>query len=433
MGKTTVVNKRPNLAPESGARSLDPLVALILKGFPRVSETFITREIHLLEQMGFSFWIFSLRNPQEHPIHGHIGKIRASVTYLPEFVLPALGRILRVHVRLLKKRPMVYMKTLGSALWWSIRSPKSSALKRFMQAGYLVGQYLNNFAVVHLHAHFCHDPTTVAYYASLLSGISYSFMAHAKDIYTSDRALLRAKLSRALFSITCTMANAQYLDNLTGHKTPVAYHGVDLELFQYRGDDPRLEEPPIILTVGRVVPKKGHQILLQALIILRDRGLQYRWAVVGEGPLLAELKLRIREAALESRAEFLGSLTQESLVEWYRRASVCALACQVMSDGDRDGIPNVLVESMAVGVSVVCTTISGIPELVEDGVQGFLVPPGNPKEMADALERILRDPQLMRAMGRAGRRTVERTFDASKNIEEVGLWMRRAIDRGTNW
>lgn len=428
-----MANKRSDLAPESSNRCSDPVVALILKGFPRVSETFITREIHLLEQMGFSFWIFAMRNPQGHPLHGHIGKIRASVTYLPEFVLPALGRILRVHARLLKKRPMVYMKALGSALWWSVRSPRSSVLKRFMQAGYLVGQYLTDSQVVHFHAHFCHHPTTVAYYASLLSGIPYSFMAHAKDIYTSDRELLRAKLSRARFSITCTRANAQYLEALTGHKTPVIYHGADLELFRYRGDDPSLEEPPVILTVGRIVPKKGHQTLLRALIILRDRGLQYRWAVMGEGPLMAALKLRIGEVALESRVEFLGSLTQESLVEWYQRASVCALACQVMSDGDRDGIPNVLVESMAVGVPVVCTTISGIPELVEDGLQGFLVPPGDPEKMANALERILQNPQLIIEMGRAGRHTVEKSFDASKNIEEVGLWMRRAIDRGANW
>jgi len=299
-----------------------------------------------------------------------------------------------------------------------------------MQAGYLVGRYLPDSAVVHFHAHFCHEPTTVAYYASSLSGIPYSFMAHAKDIYISDRAFLRAKLSRAKFSITCTRSNAQYLDVLSERKIPVVYHGVDLDLFQYRGDDPPLEEPPIILTVGRIVPKKAHQTLLQSLIILRDRGLEYRWVVVGEGPMLKALESHTREAGLESRVKFLGSMTQEILVEWYQRASVCALACQVMSNGDRDGIPNVLAESMAVGVPVVSTTISGIPELVENGVQGILVPPGDPAKMADALERILRDTQLIRAMGRAGRQTVEKSFDASKNIKEIAMWMHRAIEKG---
>jgi len=409
-----------------------PVIGLILKGFPRVSETFITREIHLLEQRGFSFRIFSMRNPQGHPIHGHIQKIRSPVTYIPEYVLPALGGILRVHARMFARYPQVYLKSLADALWWNIRSPKSSVLRRFMQAGYLVGRYLLNSAVVHFHAHFCHDPTTVAYYASRLSGIPYSFTAHAKDIYISDPAFLQLKLSRARFSLTCTRANARYLDALGHRKTPVIYHGVDLELFQYRGDDPWLEDPPIILTVGRIVPKKDHNTLLQSLIILRDRGLRFRWVVVGEGPLLHELKSRTREAGLEGLVKFLGSITQEELAGWYRQARVSALACKVMSNGDRDGIPNVLVESMAAGVPVVSTTISGVPELVEDGVQGFLAPPGDPKAMAEALERILRDGDLIRAMARAGRERVERLFDAAENIKEVGLWMHRAIEGETH-
>ncbi len=423
---------RSDLAHKQNIQAPVPAVGLILKGFPRVSETFITREIHLLEQMGFSFWIFSMRNPQDHPIHGHIREIRSSITYLPEYVLPALGSILRVHARVFTQRPRVYLKALGDALWWNVKSPKSNVVRRFMQAGYLVGRYLPDPAVVHFHAHFCHDPTTVAYYASRLSGIPYSFMAHAKDIYISDRAFLKLKLSRAQFSLTCTRANARYLDAMSDRKTPVVYHGINCELFQYRGDDPQLEDPPIILTVGRVVPKKAHNTLLQSLIILRDRGLRYCWVVVGEGPLLPELKSRTLKAGLGVQVKFLGSITQEELVGWYQRASASALACQVMSNGDRDGIPNVLVESMAVGVPVVSTTISGIPELVEDGVQGLLVPPGDPKAMADALERILQDKNVLRAMGRAGRQRVEKSFDASKNIKGVGLWMHRAIKGGIN-
>jgi len=303
----------------------------------------------------------------------------------------------------------------------------SSTVKRFVQAGYLVERHLRHEPAGHLHAHFAHGPCTTALFASELTGTPFSFTAHAKDIFVQEEDFLRTKLARARFAVTCTAFNRERLAEVCGAaRLHCIYHGVDLRRFSARREAPR-GAPPRILSVGRLVPKKGFPTLLRALARLAERGVAFQGTLIGSGPQRAELEALLRELGLGGRVELLGPMTQDELLGHYAVADCVALACQVQDDGDRDGIPNVLVEAAALGVPVVSTRISGIPELVLDGETGLLVPPGDVGALADALERVLRDRAFADSLARAGRARVEELYDLERNTARLGSIFRGAL------
>jgi glycosyltransferase involved in cell wall biosynthesis len=269
----------------------------------------------------------------------------------------------------------------------------------------------------------------VTWLASTITGLPFSFTGHAKDIYTEElnpAGLLRRKMDAATFVVTCTEANRRHLSSL-GSRTPVhvLYHGLnaDFEPLVATGARRRRSGPVRLLAVGRLVRKKGLDTLVDACALLRDRGLDFEAVIAGEtGESEQEVRDRVAAGGLEGRVTLLGPLTQDALFEEYQRASVFALPCRVLEDGDRDGIPNVLMEAMACGVPVVTTGVSGITELVRDGENGLIVEPDRPGDLADALHRLVKDPGLAHQLAEQGRRTVAERFDAATTAGQMA-WL----------
>ena len=400
-----------------------PVLGMILKGFPRISETFISNEIVLLEQLGYTIHIFSMRQPRENFSHDSVQQIKAAVDYLPETLLRPLPKFLITNLMLAVDRPKRYGRALKVAVRRFMRTRKSATLKHLFQAGYLVQRFLPNSGVVHLHAHFAHSPTSVALFASILSGLDFSFTAHAKDIYTSNPLQLAEKLREARFAVTCTEYNRQHLVNIAdGNCAPVyrVYHGIDTRLFS-TGDD--ISETPNegyqLLTVARLIAKKGLPTVFRAIRILVDRGMAVEHTLIGDGDDREEILSLVKKLKLESVSKWLGVKPHKTVLDHYRRADLFVLGCEIASNGDLDGIPNVLLESMAMGVPVIATTVSAIPELVENGKTGLLVPPHQPKQMAQAMHRLLTDHQLREKVVQAGKMRVKSQFDNTALVREL--------------
>ena len=306
--------------------------------------------------------------------------------------------------------------------------PREVFVKEFLQASFIANAVLDSGRIQHLHAHFCHGSTTIAMFASRMSGIPFSFTAHAKDIYLKELnpgRLLQKKMRRAKFLVTCTGANEQHLRNIAPEGTQIhrIYHGLDTHLFTGPQQDKRQpqESLPLILSVGRLVEKKGFETLIHACALLKEKKRRFKCKIVGGGDeaYTAKLQALINNLKLERTVELHGAVTQEELRGIYSQATLFALSCLVVNNGDRDGIPNVLVEAMAMSVPVISTDISGIPELISDNVNGLLVPEKNAGAMANAIERLLADGELRQLLGKAGRARVCKDFDSQVTTLEL--------------
>ncbi len=399
-----------------------PVLGIVLKGYPRISETFISNEILLLEQLGFSVHIFSMRSPRENFSHQSIRKIRARADYLPETLLIPLPRFLYHNLLLFRQNPRNYLKTMKTALRRFRRTRRPATFKHFLQAGYLVQRFLPGSGVCHLHAHFAHSPASVALFSAQLSGLDFSFTAHAKDIYTSDPAQLREKIALAKFVVTCTEYNRRHLKNLAdGNGAPIyrVYHGIDIALFSRPSGVRSSAGPYRLLTVARMTAKKGLKTVYRSVRWLCDNGYNVRHTLIGDGEEREKTLKFIDSLALTDVARWCGTQPHEVVLDHYRQADVFMLGCEVAANGDRDGIPNVLLESMAMGVPVVATSISAIPELVQDGETGLLVPPGNPEKLARAVSRLLTENRLREEIIRKARERVWQYFDNRHHIGQL--------------
>ena len=398
-------------------------LGMILKGYPRISETFISNEIFLLEQLGFPIHLFSMRQPRENFTHQSVNRIQAAVDYLPETLLRPLPRLLYHNCRLAARRPRIYARALKKALQRFSRTRKSATLKHLFQAGYLVQHLMPGRQIIHLHAHFAHSPASVAMFTSILSGLPFSFTAHAKDIYTSDPRQLKEKASLANFVVTCTEYNRRHLMSLCSAK-PVAihriYHGIDTRLFSLSADGILKPAAPYqILTVARLVAKKGLPKVYQALKFMQDRGVAFNHNLIGDGEDREKILAVIKDLGLTAQTRWLGTQPHEVVLDYYRRAHLFVLGCEVAPNGDRDGIPNVLFESMAMGVPVVATRLSAIPELIENEKTGLLAPPGRPRELAEAMLKMLTDEALRARVIPAARQRVMQDFDNKVLIKQL--------------
>jgi len=396
-------------------------VAFVLKGYPRLSETFIAQEIAALERRGLRVLIVSLRHPTDarrHPVHE---EIKASVLYLPEYLLLEPFRVFLAWIR--QRRTSNYKYTRNLWLGDLARDPTPNRVRRFGQALVLAAELPPD--VIRLHAHFLHTPASVARYAAALTGLPWSGSAHAKDIWTTPEWEKREKLASCEWLVTCTAANQTHLRALAPPgRVELVYHGLDLSRFSFseadraenRGDDP--DRPVEILSVGRLVEKKGTDVLLEALALLPP-GLHWRLVHVGGGPLKARLERRARALGLDGRVAWRGALQQGALLAEYRAADLFVLASRIARDGDRDGLPNVLAEAQSQGLACIATTVSGIPELIEHGRTGLLVAPESPAELAGALGELIADPARRRALGGAGRARVGAQFGLEENIARL--------------
>lgn len=405
--------------PQSPARTT---IGMILKGYPRISETFIANEILLLERLGFNVHIFSMRHPREAFAHDNIRKIKANVDYLPQTLLAPLPIFLWHNMRLALKRPGAYLAGLKLALVRWCRSRKSATFKHLLQAGYLVQRCLPGTGVGHLHAHFAHSPTSVAMFSALLSGLPFSFTAHAKDIYTSNPDQLRQKIQQAAFVVTCTEYNRRHLLRLAGSAAkPVhrVYHGIDLRFFSSPQANAGANPPYRLLTVARMTEKKGLDDVYRALAMLKARGVAFTHTLIGDGDDRDELLALVKALDLSKETQWLGTQPHDVVLDHYRNADATILGCRIAANGDRDGIPNVIVESMAMGVPVVATRISAIPEIVRHGRTGLLVAPEAPSALADGILRVLEDSDLRARIIPAAQAIVNRHFDNRRLIRDL--------------
>ena len=406
-------------------------VAYVMNGFPRLSETLIAHEIHQLERVGLRLRLFVVKQENEPHVHPVVTAIRAPLTYLPKatslsgatlvgWLRENLPTFARAHLAVAARHPLRYVRTLASAVALTWRHwPRKVFVKEFLQAGEIAAALQAKGDVQHLHGHFCHGVATITWFASRLTGIPFSFTAHAKDIYQPELNpgdLLERKLGAARFVATCTCANAEVLR--ARHARPddvhTIYHGLDTDYFS-PVQRAATTDAPLILAVGRLVEKKGFDQLIAACALLKQQGLRFVCAIVGEsGSAEDSLRAQIERMGLADTVQLHGAVAQDRLREIYRGAQVFALPCQIMEDGDRDGFPNVLAEAMAMGVPVVSTAISGIPEMIDDGVHGLLVEPRHPEALAEALRRVLTDTVLHAALARAGRERICERFDSRR-------------------
>ena len=384
-------------------------IGFLVKTYPKLSETFILEEILGLERLGVKLHIFSLNPPQDAAIHSAFDQVAAQVTYLP--IKTASLTSLVSQLKSLLRSPLRYIKALGFAL----RRPEAGGIKDLFRAS-ILSDRLRDAGIEHLHAHFISQPAGVAELVSRVSGIPYSVSAHAKDIYLSDSRTLKRKLSSARFAVTCTCYNRTHMAKIA----PAAnifrmYHGINLERFS--GDrKSRKSAPPLILSVGRLREKKGFMTLIKSCLRLQLAGIVIRCEIVGYGEDREKLQSQIDAYGLASVVVLTGKMTHTELIERYRQATVFVLPSQIAQDGDRDGIPNVLLEAMAMELPVVSTDVSGIPEVIKHGVNGMLVPSQDENALANAIAELISDAPLRARMGKEGRHLVETMFNNDRNL-----------------
>lgn len=400
-----------------------PVLGMVLKGYPRISETFISNEILLLEQMGIRIRIFSMRHPREFFSHASVQKIKARVDYLPTELILEFPRLLLPTALEATRQPGGFMETLRTAGQRFARTHNLGTLKHLMQGAYMVNRFLRNSPeVVHLHAHFAHSPTSVAMFASKLGGLDFSFTAHAKDIYTSNAEQIKEKIDLASFVVTCTEYNRKYLGSLArtmNGSIHRVYHGIDLKLFN--GYDTRRQpEPPYrILSIARLTAKKGIPTILHALALLRKQGVEFEYTLIGDGDDRETILEMIVELGLQDCCRWTGTLPHDKVIKEFERADLFVLGCQIGPDGDRDGIPNVLVESLAMGLPSVGTTVSALPEIIRSNETGLLSEPGNPEDMASNMLKLLTNGSLRKKVIQHGQEHVRSAFDNKNLIRDL--------------
>lgn len=396
-------------------------VTFILKGYPRISESFIAQEILGLERRGLDIRIVSLRNPTENILHPVHQEIEAPVLYLPEFLGNEPKRVAKSWAY--SRKLPGYQKAQQLLLSDLRRDLTPNRIRRFGQACVLASELPSQ--TTHLHAHFLHTPASVARYAAKLTGLPWSCSAHAKDIWTSPEWEKREKLMDVDWLVTCTKHGASHLRTLTpnAEKVGLVYHGLDLTRFPVAPSRPSpkngdLGSPVLILSVGRAVVKKGYDDLLIALAGLPTE-CDWKFEHIGDGECLPALKKQTSRLGLSNRVLWLGSQTQNIVLDHLRSADVFALASKVAPDGDQDGLPNVLMEAQSQGLPVVSTRVSAIPELIKDGETGLLTSPGNPEELMQALALLINDPNLRKRLGTAGEARTRKYFGSEPGLENL--------------
>ena len=405
-----------------------PAIAVVLKGWPRLSETFIAQEIRALEQRGVRLRLYSLRHPTDRHVHPLNATVTAPVRYLPEYLYQEPLRVVRGWWR--ARQLSGYRAARRLWLRDLSRDLTPNRVRRFGQALVLADELPPD--VTHLYAHFLHTPASVARYAAVMRGLPWSVSAHAKDIWTTPNWEKAEKLRDAAWAVTCTTAGRDHLQSLAnGASVELVHHGIDVARFPAAPQRPSrdgrdVRDPVRLLSVGRAVPKKGFDDLLKALAILpQDR--HWRLVHIGGGPLLPGLKNRAERLGLAERIEWRGARPEADVRAAYQAADLFVLASRTTSDGDRDGIPNVIAEAMSQGLAVVATTSGSIPELVVTDATGCLVEPGNAEAMAAALAALIAAPERRRQLGAAGAARIHRHFPAVRGFDRIAALLTSAV------
>jgi glycosyltransferase involved in cell wall biosynthesis len=406
----------------------DKQIGYILRSYPRLSQTFVLNEILALEQIGVSIQIFALSDPREQIVQPQVNRVQAPVRYLDEVARPRpLRNMLKENVEVARRyfkgytRSLVYIAAnkmidqgYTASNRWQIFLQAVSFIYLLILEEQRTGKRLD-----HLHAHFAHDPTLIAYLVHNITGIPFSFTAHARDLYQVSRKVLVDRIHRAKAVITCCRANLEYLNRIAlsqQSKFSLVYHGVSLKEFQPIADAGigSGSKFPLILSVGRLVEKKGFQDLLQALLVVKRKGEHFRCEIYGDGPLCQQLREWIKEHGMAGEVMLNGSRTQQELISIYRNATLFILTPFQTEDGDRDGIPNVLLEAMAVGLPVIATRVAGIPELIDHNQNGLLYQPHDVEGISSGIIELLNSVEKRRQLGCAASKKIREQFDITQ-------------------
>ena len=399
-----------------------PKVAVILKGWPRLSETFIAQEIAGLEAQGVVLELWSMRRPTDkarHPVHD---RVAARVVYLPEYLKDEPRRVFSAWLK--ARRLPGYGAARAKFLADLRRDRTSNRVRRWGQALVLAAELPDT--IERLYAHFLHTPASVTRYAATLRGLPWSVSAHAKDIWTSEPWDVREKLADCAWLVTCTNVGLQRLKELapTPEKLRLVYHGLDFAHLpppppaRPPRDGSTPADPVVILSVGRKVEKKGYDDLLNALALL-PHGLHWRFEHVGAGELSDALKAQAAALGIADRCTWHGGQPQKAVFAALARADLFVLASKKAADGDQDGLPNVLMEAAHQGLPLVSTQAAAIGEFVEDGQTGLLVPPAAPRELGVALARMIADPVLRQRLAQRAGEVVRTRFSYEAGVEWI--------------
>ena len=388
-------------------------LVVLVNGFPRLSETFVLNELLDFERRGLRLHVVALRRPEEIVQQEALEQLRATVEYLDDGSPWSRRLAVRTaHAALLLRRRALYLDALADI----VRSPDVS--RPALAGAALLAHRLLRLGSPPLYVHFAHKPGTYGRFAARLAGTPYALSAHAKDVWLTPAPELRAKASDAAAVLTCTEEARAYVNGLVRGATPVhrVYHGVEIPR------SPSLTDrsgTPVVLVVARLVEKKGVDLVIRAAARLRARGVEFAVRIAGERNEWARLQSLAHELRVDDRVSFLGPLTESEVRAEYGRATVFALPCQVLPNGDRDGLPNVLLEAMAHGLPIVSTTLAGVREAVVHGESGLLVAPRDEVGLTDALDRLFLDSALRNRLGATARRRVAERFERRANLPAV--------------
>ncbi len=390
-------------------------IAIILKGYPRLSETFIAQELEALEKAGLCFIIYSLRKPHDslrHPVHD---RIKADCEYLPEYIYQEPVRVGKAF--LLSVFNWRFYLLLAIWVWDFLWDMTSNRCRRLGQAVVLAAEMPKE--IRHLYFHFIHTPASVTRYAAILRNLPYSGSAHAKDIWTSKKWDLSRKLKGAEWVATCTKVGRNYLQSLGKDKDKVhlIYHGLDVADFPKPVLKKKDNKKLLILSVGRLVEKKGYDYLLPLLKKI-DVDVDWRFVHVGGGDVESYQK-RVNGLGLQDKVSFMGALSRPDIIDLLGRADIFVLGNIIVGDGDRDGIPNVLMEALWMGVAVLAGDLESIGELIIHGRCGFLCDIRDGDRYLGYLQQLLLDADLRYGFGKQGRESMEAAFLFSPNFVKL--------------
>lgn len=408
--------RHPHNVLANGAPTFGPpaRIAYIMSRFPKITETFVFYEILAMDAMGLPVDVYPLLREHQKVAHPEAETWVARARFQPFISLP----ILRAHVHFLRRAPARYARVLWDVLrhTWGSRNFFIGAIGIFPKAVRFAYE-MEERRTTHIHAHFATHPTVAAFIAHRLTGIPFSFTAHGSDLHV-DRRMLDIKVAASAFAVTISAYNKEVMVRTCGEqarsKIRIVRCGVDPAVFSpsRRAATHGTFEIACVASFEEV---KGHRYLITACRLLHERGVDFRCHLIGDGPLRREVVRWISEAALESHVVLHGSLARPDVARLLGSADAAVLASYPTKEGKREGIPVALMEAMACGLPVVSTAISGIPELVESGVTGYLVPPCNASALADALQTLAADRDLRERMGEAGREKVAREFNIHLN------------------
>jgi glycosyltransferase involved in cell wall biosynthesis len=397
--------------------------------FPKLTETFILYEILAMEALGARVEVYPLLREKERVLHPEAARMLPRVHSYPFVSFP----ILAAQWHFFRQRPREYFRLWFDVLRWTWGSANFfvGALGIFPKVVRFALE-MERLGVRHVHAHFCNHPAVAALIIHRLTGIPFSFTAHGTDLHV-ERRMLDKKVEAAAFAVTVSEFNKammiQECGNGAGPKVHVVHCGIDPALFTPSpGRDGA--GPLQILCVAMLRGVKGHKYLVEACRLLKERGVEFVCHFVGDGPLRNQIDRHIQAVGLKDQIKLHGGLPRDEVIRMMSKVDVVALASTPTKAGRKEGIPVSLMEAMASGLPVVATAITGIPELVDSGVSGLLVPPGNPGALADALQALERDAALRQKMGRAGREKVVREFNLPVNAQRLmSLFLGESVQR----